>query len=251
MRLNKVNLERQKIVEEVVFHARKSVGDVSFGKVIVLASENYHEGVIGLAAGKLVEEFYRPAIVLSKKGEISKASARSIAGFNIIEAIRKLEDLIIEGGGHPMAAGFSIKTELIGDFSKKMDEIAEPLLTEEILARKIKIDMELDFEQINGELVEEIKKFEPTGLGNPTATFATRKVEISEAKLVGRDSRHLKLKLKKGGKFIEGIAFGASGVYPELLPESKIDIAYNLEENVWNGNRSLQIKVKDLKIGQP
>ncbi len=247
MKLNRVNLERQKIVEEVVLHAKSSVGDLSLRKVIVLANESYHEGVIGLAAGKLVEEFYRPAIVLSKKGEISKASARSITGFNIIEAIRSLEDLIVEGGGHPMAAGFSIKTTLIEDFSKKINEIAEPLLTEEILTRKVRIDMPLGFNQINPELVEEINRFEPTGLGNPTATFATRNVEVIEAKLVGRDLRHLKLKLKEGINIFEGIAFGAGAIHGKLSSGSKIDIVYNLEENVWNGTRSLQLKIKDLK----
>lgn len=248
MQLNKVNLERQRIVEEVVIHARGSVGDLSLKKVIVLANESYHEGVIGLAAGKLVEEFYRPAIVLSKKGEISKASARSISGFNIIEAIRSLGDLILEGGGHPMAAGFSIKTELIEDFSKRINEVAEPLLTEEILARKIVIDTELNFNQLNEDLVEEIKKFEPTGLGNPTATFVTRGAEVLEGKLVGRDKRHLKLKLRQKDKLFNGIAFGAGEIYSKLSPDSKADIAYNLEENVWNGNKSLQLKVKDLKV---
>ncbi len=246
--LNRVNLERQKIVEEVVLNARNSVGDVTLRKVIVIASESYHEGVIGLAAGKLVEEFYRPAIVLSKKGEISKASARSVSGFNIIEAIRKLDDLILEGGGHPMAAGFSIKTALIEDFSKRIDEIAGPLLTEEILARKLRIDMELNFNQINEELVSAIKEFEPTGLGNPGPVFSTDHVEVVEAKLVGRDSKHVKFKLKKENKVFDGIAFGAGGIYSKLSSDSKIDIAYSLEENVWNGNKSLQLKIKDLKL---
>ena len=236
------------MVEEVVLHARNSVRDVTLRKVIVLAHESYHEGVIGLAAGKLVEEFYRPAIVLSKKGEISKASARSIAGFNIIEAIRKLDDLILEGGGHPMAAGFSIKTALIENFSKRIDELAGPLLTGEILARKLRIDLEIDFSQINQELVEKIKDFEPTGLGNPTATFATKGVLVKNARLVGSDGKHLKLKLSQNSISFDAIAFGAGPTHQKLSPDSKIDIAYNVEEDTWNGNKKLQLKIKDIKL---
>ena len=250
--LSKTNAERQKIVDDVLIKA-KSLYRNNSNKLLVISHSSFHEGVIGLAAGKLTEEFYRPAIVLSKKGEISKASARSISGFNIIEAIRKLDDLILEGGGHPMAAGFSIKTTLIEDFSKRMDELAAPLLTKEVLSRKLRIDMEIDFNQINGELVESINHFEPTGLGNPTATFATRSVEVASAKLVGRDSKHLKLKLASptGGQdsvSFDAIAFGMGGISQKLSPDTKVDVVFNIEENIWNGNQKLQLKVKDLRL---
>jgi single-stranded-DNA-specific exonuclease len=170
--IGRTNSERQKIVEEVLLLARKKVTNE---KVIVIAGENYHEGVIGLAAGRLVEEFYRPAIVLSVNGDVSKASARSISGFNIIEAIRSI-DLHIEGGGHPMAAGFSITTENIEIFSKKINKFAEGILTDEMLQKKLKIDCQIDFELINMDLVSKLKSFEPTGLGNFTAVFLSKKV---------------------------------------------------------------------------
>ncbi|MEK7112217.1 MAG: DHHA1 domain-containing protein, partial [Patescibacteria group bacterium] len=244
--LNKTNLERQRIVEEVFLHAKGAVGDTK--GIIVLAHESYHEGVIGLAAAKLVEEFYRPAIVISKKGKTAKASARSISGFNIIETIRKFEDFLLEGGGHPMAAGFSIETTKIEDFSKKINEVAIPLLTKDILAKKLKIDLEINFSQLGMELLGLIKSFEPTGLGNPTPTFATRKVSINDARVVGREGTHLKLNLEEGGRVLEAIAFGLGGIYPKLSPDTKIDIAYTLEENTWNDKKDLQLKIKDIKI---
>ena len=245
--VGRTNFERQKIVETVVAHAKEKLGNEVKESVIVLSHESYHEGVIGLAAAKLVERFYRPAIVLSKKKDISKASARSIAGFNIIEAIRKLEGLYIEGGGHPMAAGFSIETSKIEVFAKKINEISKPLLTEEILSRKLKIDLEINFEQINSKLVERVKDFEPIGLGNFAPSFLTKKVEVLETRTVGKENTHLKLKLKKDSQVFDAIAFGLAKTHP-LLSNACVDIVYSIEENIWNNQTSLQLKIKDIKI---
>ncbi|HEX6977036.1 MAG TPA: single-stranded-DNA-specific exonuclease RecJ [Patescibacteria group bacterium] len=247
--VNDTNIERQKLVDTVVTHARQSYADIGGKKIIVLSHESYHEGVIGLAASRLVEEFYRPSIVISTKGKIAKASARSISGFNIIETLRKLEDLWVEGGGHPMAAGFSIETAKISEFTKRLEELVEPLLTEELLTKKLRIDLETDFEKLNWDLVKTLTLFVPMGLGNPTPTFLTRGVEIKEVKPVGQTKKHLKLKLSKGGKFFDAIAFGFGEYYSELLGKEKVDVVYALEENVWNGSRSLQLRVKDLKVG--
>lgn len=242
--LNKTNIERQKIVDEVVVMTRKNISNE---KIIVIAGENYHEGVIGLAAGKLVEEFYRPAIVLSVKGKISKASARSISGFNIIEAIRSV-NLHLEGGGHPMAAGFSIDTDKIGKFTKEINKYADKLLTDELLQKKLKIDCKVNFDQLNYELLNELLKFEPTGLGNFPPIFCTKDVEVIEAKLVGRDARHLKLKLRKDEQTFDSIYFGGGEIYPILTPKAKVDIVYSLEDNSWNGYKNLQLKIKDLRL---
>lgn len=246
--IGSTNTDRQRIVDEVVISVRKRMSKYGTDKVIVIADEHYHEGVIGLAAAKLVEEFYRPAIVLSKKGEIAKASARSISGFNIIEVIRQLEHLYIEGGGHPMAAGFSIETAKIEKFAKELNKLAKPLLTDEVLSRRLKIDIEINFDNLNFDLLEKINEFEPTGLGNPTPTFATKGVEVIDAKTVGRDSKHLKLRLRQNEQIIDSIYFGGGEIYSLLTPDSKIDIAYQLENNIWNGFRNLQLKVKDIRL---
>lgn len=245
LNLGRVNIKRQGIVEEVISHARLKVTNQS---VIVLASEEYHEGVIGLAAGKLVEEFYRPAIVISSKGKISKASARSISGFNIIEAIRKLEGLYLEGGGHPMAAGFSIETEKIAEFSKKINELSKELLTEEILSKKLRIDLEIGFENITQELYQKLTDFNPTGLGNPTPSFLTRKAELLEARTVGQGEKHLKLKLKQNEQTFDAIYFGGGNIYSKISPQIQIDVVYAVDDNTWNGNTSLQLKIRDCHL---
>jgi len=243
--LSKTNAERQKIVDDVLIKA-KSLYRNNSNKLLVISHSSFHEGVIGLAAGKLTEEFYRPAIVLSKKGDVSKASARSISGFNIIEAIRET-DLILEGGGHPMAAGFSIETSKIEIFSQKINAIAEKLLTDELLERKLKVDMELDFEQISFSLLSQLKQFEPFGLGNPTPTFMTADVEVLETRTVGQNAKHLKLKLKQDEQIFDTIYFGGGEFYSKLPLGIKIDVAYQIDENIWNGRKCLQLKVKDIK----
>lgn len=242
-----VNLERQKVVDKVVEHSMK-VCEGAPPSVLVLADEKYHEGVIGLAAAKLVEKFYRPAIVISKKEDVSKGSARSIAGFNIIEVIRKLEKYYLEGGGHPMAAGFSIETKNISIFTKKINSIAKKILTDEILQKKLKIDCSINFDLIDFKLLAEIQIFEPVGLGNPQPVFFTSGVEVVSANVVGRDAKHLKLKLKQNEHIFDSIYFGGGEIYSKLKSDQKLDIVYSLEENIWNGYRDLQLKIKDLKI---
>jgi single-stranded-DNA-specific exonuclease len=245
-KLGRTNKERQRIVDEVILHARKSVRDTP--GIIVLAHESYHEGVIGLAAAKLVEEFYRPAIVLAKKKDISKASARSIAGFNIIETIRKLESFYLEGGGHPMAAGFSIETVKLAEFTREIQKMAVPLLTPEILTKKLRIDMELNFNQLNRDLLAYLKHFEPTGLGNPTPTFVVKGVTILAARQVGTEGKHLKFKLGQDGIVFDAIGFSMGGRYSELSSGEKTDVVASLEEDFFNGRDRLQLKIKDIRV---
>lgn len=237
--LNETNIERQKVVDEVL---KKTLEKINEDKIIVISGE-YHEGVIGLASGKITEKFYRPSIVLSVGESISKASARSINGFNIIEAIKKT-GLIIEGGGHPMAAGFSIETTKISEFRTKINEIGDKKLNDEVLEKKLKIDLELNFKLINKDLIKELKKFEPTGQGNYSPIFVSKNVKILESKTVGSDDKHLKLKLEQNGITFDAIWFNNS---QSLTVNNQYSVAYSIEENVWNNKTSIQLKIRDIK----
>ncbi len=243
----KTNLDRQRIVDEVLLRVKSEGKKFSKG-IIFLSHEDYHEGVIGLAAGRLVEEFYRPAIVISKGKKFSKGSARSISGLNIIEVIRAHEDMIVAGGGHPMAAGFTIETAKLLEFEKALNKTAEEYLTDETLTRRLKIDLEISFDVIDWDLVKKIKKFEPTGLGNPAPSFVTFGTEVVDSRILGNGKKHLKLKLKEGGKFFDAIGFGMGEIYSKMQKGVKVDVVYNIEENVWNGTRSIQLKLRDLRI---
>ena len=242
------NRKRQEIVEEVIMHTRMSVKSQKWEGVIVVSDKSYHEGVIGLAASKIVEEFYRPAVVISEGKEISKASARSISGFNIIKAIKETDDLIKEGGGHPMAAGFTLKTENIEKFIEKLGEISARDLTDDILAKKIKIDLQIEFDMLSLNLAERILLFEPTGIGNPAPVFLTKDVNVINARLVGGQGKHLKLVLEKDGKLTEAIAFGFGDFFNEISRKPPLDVVYNLEKNVWNKEENVQLKIKDIRI---
>lgn len=248
--LGRTNRERQKVVDEVVNHAKSLAEERYWEGLIVLSHESYHEGVIGLVASKLVEKFYRPAIVISKGKLRAKASARSIPGFNIIEVIRQFDEMLIEGGGHQMAAGFSIEPQKIEEFSKKLEKASIPLLTDKVLSQKLKIDVEVEFDKLNWDLMNVISSFEPTGIGNPTPTFVSKKVSILNARCVGLEGKHLKLTLEQKDKVFDAIAFNFGDYFVKLLPREQIDIVYTLEENVWNDNKMLQLKIKDLRISK-
>jgi len=239
--LGETNIERQKIVDDVI---AKALEFVTEEKILVIEGD-YHEGVIGLASGKITEKFYKPSIVFSKGEKVSKASARSIFGFNIIEAIKET-GLIIEGGGHPMAAGFSIETTKINAFKLKINEISKEKLTNEILERKLKIDLKLDFDLITDELIEKLQSFEPTGYGNYQPIFLTKKVKIIDFRPVGTDGKHLKLKVEKDGRVFDCIYFGGIINQKKIYLHKEIDLCYTLELNLWNNKTSLQLKIKDI-----
>jgi len=244
--LENTNQKRQRIVEQVVNHAKKMIAKGYVGKVLILADKSYNEGVIGLAASKLVEEFYKPAIVISKGKQMSKASARSISGFNIIKALREIDDLWENGGGHPMAAGFSILTSNIDKFENRFKKISNTMLTDDILAKTIKIDMNLGFSNINLELIDEISKLDPFGIGNSYPLFMTKNVLVKDAKIIGKDKKHLRLFLQNDNKFIEAIAFNKADSYSKLVKDSLIQIAYSIDKNIWDGREKIQIKVRDI-----
>ncbi|MBU2460497.1 single-stranded-DNA-specific exonuclease RecJ [Patescibacteria group bacterium] len=260
-KLGFTNKERQEMTEEMTRNAFKCLafqgkGQALRKKLIFIADESYNQGVIGLVAGKLVEEFYRPSIVVAKSGIYSKASARSIRGFNIIEAIRSCSDLLVDAGGHPMAAGFTVETKLLKKLQKRLEIIVDRKLNTELLTRVLPIDAEIPFAVLSEKLWQGIQELQPFGFGNPEPVFATRNVLVRDARLVGKDGKHLKLRLSSNNVTIQqynnlpvdAIAFNFGHLYGQLRREDLVDIAYSVDMNHWNGNSSLQLKIKDIRL---
>lgn len=251
-KLGVINRERQNIMLEATKHAvdRIKNQESRIKNLLFVGHESYPEGIIGLVAGRLVEEFYRPAIILSLKKPNSKASARSISGFNMIEFLRSFPEEFINVGGHPMAAGFTIKTANLVSLQEKLEKRAAELLTDELLTRSLKIDCELSLEQVSQELYDALQQLGPFGMGNPEPTFVSRNVTVSQIKALGKDGKHLKFEFKysQTTRQIEGVAFNVSDTFKEIKPGQIVDIVYALDQNTWNGQTKLQLKIKDLKV---
>lgn len=246
-KLSLTNKDRQQLTFSLSEHAIGSVKG-NDAKLLFVAHKTYDEGVIGLVAGKLVESYYKPSIVVAIGEKISKASARSIAGFNIIDFIRGSEHLLINAGGHPMAAGFTVETEKIVVLKKHFEERVGKLISSDLLIRKLKIDCELPLEFVNLDLHQKLQILSPFGMGNPEPVFLSKDVMVANVKTVGRDNSHLKLELKNTSESkVSAIAFGMGERLEELRQSKSIDIAYSIDENIWNSKKYLQLRVKDIK----
>src|SRR3989344_2107355 len=166
-KLGDTNRIRQTLTIDTFYHAKAQVDEKTKNKLLFVHHDSYPEGIIGLVAGRLTEEYYLPSIVISKGKRLIKASARSISGFNIIEFIRNASEFLVDAGGHPMAAGFTFETKNLNKVEKKFQELAAQILTKELLRKKTRIDCELPLGGLDLELYEEISKLEPFGMGNP------------------------------------------------------------------------------------
>lgn len=246
--LSKTNRERQKVVEDVLTHAEGQAEKQKNNNVIILAHESYHEGVVGLAASKIVEKYHRPTLVFSKSNEESKASARSINGFNIIKNLRKLESMLLSVGGHPMAAGVKISTSRLPEFSEALNELAQNTLTKEDFIPLLLIDLEIDLSVLSWNLLEKLSEFAPVGSGNREPLFCTKGVRLWDMKLVGSQKNHLKMVVKKEGATYDAIGFGLGDIREKLEEGVPVDIAYYFEENIFNGVKSMQLRIKDIAI---
>jgi len=249
-RLDENNRERQTLTKRTSLHARELwLKEDGQSSLIFVQDQTYNEGVIGLVAQKLKDEFYRPAVVISEGKEMSRASARSVQEFNIIEAIRKCADLLDSHGGHPLAAGFNIETKKINLLKTRLQQIAEEQLAQKKLKRVLKIDAQLELVDLTFDFFNQLERFEPFGQDNPQPAFVTKKIKVVSAQLVGAGKQHLKLTVygPEPKKNIGAIGFGMGDFYSQLSSEEPIDIAYNLIINEWNSQKRLQLKLKDIK----
>jgi single-stranded-DNA-specific exonuclease len=247
--LGDTNKERQQLTLDSTTHALELAKECISESIIVIASDTYNQGIIGLVAGKLVESFYKPAIVIALGEVVSKASARSIVGFNIVEAIRSTNDLLIDVGGHPMAAGFTLETKHIDAFTMRMRELARKLITEDMLQKKILIDACIPLSCITEDLWDKLQTLEPFGFGNPEPLFVTRKIQIVNMRMVGAEGKHLKVKIQdpETKQLFDAIAFGFGTQFSLISSDLLFDIVYTIDMNVWNGKRTLQLKIRDLQ----
>ncbi len=220
--------------------ARSKVGEQG---LIVVYEEGWHEGVIGLVASRLVEEYGRPAVVIAKGEEFSKGSARSVNGLNIVDVLRSHEGVLEDVGGHAAAAGFTVKNEHLDGLVDALRQGTRKLLSTLDLRPVLKVDLELPLENLSFDLGFELERFRPYGVGNPEPLFVARDVDVLSSREVGRDKRHLKLNLAPG---FEAIWFGGAK-NGSLASGDMVALVYTPGIERWKGKDKVVLKIRDLK----
>lgn len=216
-------------------------------RVIVLEDNDWHPGVIGIVASKIAQEFNRPTILISLDGPIGKGSGRSIENFHIVEALENVRHLVIEFGGHQHACGLIIYKDRLAELKDALNKLAHQRLTPDDLIPQIDIDMELPFHLIDEKLVEAIKRLEPFGPSNPQPLFLSLKVMLKDVpRIVGNN--HLKLHLSDGGRIFEAIGYNMANSLSGLKMDDPLDIVYSLGMNNWQGEKVIQLEIKDIKV---
>ncbi len=248
--IDKLNRQRQNIQSSIVKDILRRFDDdpeLKNRNSTVLYNPDWHKGVVGIAASKIIETYYRPTIILTKSEDGLTGSARSVADFDLYEAIDECSQWLTKFGGHKYAAGLSLKPENLEKFTDCFEKVVSRRITEDMKKPRLKIAGELRFDQINDRLMRILKKMEPYGPGNPRPVFVTRKVrDTGYSRIVGRENNILLLQLEDAsGRIFTGIHYGNADLMAKINTRKPFDIAYTVEENNFNGKTSIQLEIRD------
>jgi single-stranded-DNA-specific exonuclease len=240
------NRERQQLTVKIQEDAEKAALARTPDPLLMFASSAaYNSGVVGLAASRLTEKYYRPAIVATRGEEFTRASCRSIPEFHITQALDQCADLLEHHGGHAAAAGFTVRNEQVSELIARLDQIAAEQLADMELQPTLKADLEWPLSELKPDILKHLKWLQPTGIGNPQAHFVSRNLLVKNSRQIGRESNHLKLTVTDGAITFDAIAF-RQGQWHDNLPK-RIDLLYVFEANEFNGRTTLQLNVLDIK----
>lgn len=248
--LQETNLERQALERDIHEIARQDVlkqgPDADY--VVVVGGQDWHPGVIGIVASRLVEEFYKPTLVISIKDGIGKGSCRSIDNCNMYEALQSAEDLLIQFGGHQAAAGFSIKEDKIPALRDRLTQYCKEHLSETDYIPIVDIDSQVAIDDIDVPLIEEIETLEPYGMANPTPVLALEEATISDLFLMGQQKKHAKVLLEREDSTIDAIAWNRPDLHASFFPGDQVKVAFTVQKNEWNGHVSPQLMIQDMAL---
>jgi single-stranded-DNA-specific exonuclease len=244
-KLDDQNKDRQRLTQEMQTRAEEMLDGNADGHILIAYDEDFNSGIVGLVAAKLMETYYRPAVVGYHGEEFTRASCRSIREFHITRALDECTDLLVRHGGHAAAAGFTVRNEQLEELNHRLGEIARRELADQDLRPMLRADLEIPLALMRPSYLEEIELLQPTGMANPDAVFVSRNLQVINARTVGSEGLHLRLTVKDGGVTYNAIAF-RQGHWAGHLP-ANIDLMYNYEINVYNGQKSMQLNVLDLK----
>ena len=253
LQLDQNNRDRQTLTRQIQEKAEAMVlAEDPHADLLFAVHPDFNSGVVGLAASRLAETYYRPAVVGQINDETTRCSCRSIPEFHITEALDKCADLLVRHGGHKAAAGFTIKNENLPMFKERLLSIANEELGGRDLKPTLSADGEIPLPDLKPELMKYLADLQPTGYGNPDAIFVTRRARIKTSRTVGSEGKHLKLTVSDGKVFFDAIGFRLGHLQPDLIPETRVDLMYAFETNEYNGRTYFQLNLKDVKLsGSP
>ena len=241
------NVTRRNLDQNITKEALEMIDENK--KSTVVFSKNWHKGVVGIVASRVIESHYKPTIVLAEKDGILTGSARSVHDFDLYEAISKCAYLCEKFGGHKYAAGLSIKRENLSEFIIAFEKAVSESITEDQLSPKIDVDMEIDIDAVDDKLFRIIKQFSPFGPQNLSPIFVSRSVvDNGYGKRIGADKSHLRINTKTASGSLAGIGFSMGDAFEKIKDYNEFDICYSINENEWNGRKNLQLMLNDLKV---
>jgi single-stranded-DNA-specific exonuclease len=246
--LARKNEERQRLTTTTLERAREQVIAQGLPPLLITADKEYPTGIAGLVASRLVEEFYRPSVVIHTTETVSHGSCRSIPEFNIISALNTCGHLFSRYGGHSQAAGFTLPTSNLPQLEKELSKLALEQLAGVELSPHLNIDALVTLADLGGDTYQTTQMLSPFGIGNPMPTFLSRGVELLERRTMGTNGEHLRMKLKQSGTVWDGVAFRLGGYLAEL--SSPLDIVYNLEIDRWGGKEQLRLNILDFEASR-
>ena len=250
--LNEKNVERQAIVKQITDEAVEIIENeinLDGPSVIVVGKKDWNPGVLGIVASKLVEKYYRPAIVLGidEEKQVAKGSARSIEGFHMYKELSKNSDIIPHFGGHPMAAGMTLPLEKLEELKNRLQTQAKECLNEDQLTPIVLIDVPLEMHEITTDAIESLQKLAPFGMDFAKPIYCIEEVEVASVRKIGSAQNHVKMELKKGSSSLDAIGFGQGELADEISPTAKISFIGDLQVNEWNGRKKPQLMIQDTK----
>jgi single-stranded-DNA-specific exonuclease len=238
--------EADKLITEEALKLINSNTNWAGRKSTVVYQSHWHKGVVGIVASRLIDHFYRPTIVLTQSGDYVAGSARSVAGFNVYEAVHQCKDLLIGYGGHFYAAGMTMMAENVNAFQDRFEEVVCSSISDDLLIPEIAIDAEVQLKDLNTSFYNILAQMEPFGPGNCKPVLVVKHVNDTGYSRIVKD-QHLKLSIIQDNLSYTGIAFNLASKFPVLQNKKPFDVVFTLDQNEWNGNTTLQMKVIDLK----
>jgi single-stranded-DNA-specific exonuclease len=242
------NRERQTLTRKIQEQAEAlALADDPDAPLLFAAHPDFNSGVVGLAAARLAETYYRPAIVGQTSETTTRCSCRSIPEFHITDALDQCKELLIRHGGHAAAAGFTVPNENLPELITRLKAIAREKLADRDLRPTLAADAVVPLDKMNDRVLRYLEMLQPTGYGNPEAVFVSRNVIVKSARTVGQDAKHLKMSVTDGHVTFDSIGFRLGALLPELPAGTRVDVLYTLETNEFNGRVSLQLNLRDVK----